>query len=1750
VLTLACCAAAAACSGGNDPAGRREARSALGAAGGGPATLVQDLRTGGLPYGSTPHGFVVTSPTRAFFVADDGQSGNELWVTDLGAGAASGTSLVADLRPGSASALPPPGTRFEAVPFGAGILFAADDGARGSELWFSDGTAGGTRLVRDVSPGTDPSSPRAFAVIGATAYFVATTGPQGARRVELWRTDGTAGGTALVAPIFLSETDVAELVVRNGVLYFGARPFDTGPYGIWTYTPGGAATEVLDLGAFASSLPRSLTVFANRVWFAAADTGAPVLWSTDGTSAGTVKQVASGASDPAFLTVVPGTPDQLYYAATAAGQRDLFRTDGAINSQLTFGNVQPAAMTSAGGKLFLSAVDAAHGRELFTWNPFAGALVLLADALPGPASSSPTFLTPFGSFLLFGATDPSSPSSLWQSDGTPAGTTRVFASGGPVVGELASLGAFALLCGTDQAGPELWRTDRSAAGTSSIADIHPNLASSFPDSLVAWNGRLFFAADGEVGQTAVGRELWTTTGAPGAGATLAADIYIQNSDPNLSSPSDLVATASGILFAATDALHGRELWFADGVSFLTSTALVKDVNPDSVVNGGYSIPVGGLQTPAWLAPLGSSVLFAADGGSSTPNTGRELWITDGTGPGTTLLFDVLPGAASSNPYNLTPAGGRIWFSATDPSQNSAIWSSDGTPSGTRAAPGLDCFDVDQPVYDAKWFADLNGAPIFAARNDVPYNGEVKPFRFDGTCVRRVIDDVAWFSEDPMDPTAFTVVGGVGWFGARGASGTQLWRTDGFPSGTRPVVRIGTQGGGRISSIAGVGGLLYLVANDEQHGDELWIYDPVNGTTAVRDLFPGPVGSMEGSTLLPLPGRGRVLFAADDGRSGRELWISDGSALNTRLLQDLHPGPQSSNPANLTAVGDLVFFTADDGANGRELWVLDTSPSALDLTPPVPYCPATPMVFEATKPGLAGADPVYAITASDDRGGAVALSYSPPSGTSVGLGDTATVIATAVDETGNVAQCGFLVRVRDSLAPTITCPAAVQVEATSAAGAAASFEATAVDTVTPSAAIVFAYSIPPGSSFPLGAGFQPGTTQVTATATDQAGNTSSCTFGVTVSDTTPPAMTCPAPAPVEATSYAGAVATWPDIGVSDLVSPAGSITVGYDHARGATYPLGATTITATATDAVGNAGTCAFPVLVVDTTPPIVSCPPDAAYEATSPAGTFATFAATATDLASPTLALFYSDLAGTYASGEPVSRWFPVQLPGASTVSYVASARDASGNLGSCNFIVTVRDTTPPAVTCSVQELFVEATGPDGASATVDGLAFATDAATAAPTVTFSPPSGLFPLQASKAPTSTPVLASSTDASGNTGTCGFTVTVHDTTPPAVTRPCGVGVYDLVQEATGPDGALVTLPRDFADLVSAPDALQYTWVDEGTVQPLAAATLQPLGAMVVDETATDEAGNVSAVCTLVSHVVDTTPPSVICPPDLAVEASSPAGAQVSWADVTAVDLVTSTALLRTTYADAATGAPLAQGDTFGVPTATTILATVTDEAGNAASCTFSVAVVDRTAPTIVSCPAPDPVEATTNGTALVSFDAAATDSITLSPSLVYSTAAGAVVHPGDPFPVGTTDVTATALDAAGNAARCQFAVVVTDTTPPAMVCPDARTVISGGPVAVTFPPPTVVDYGSAPGNPPVIQSTKRSGDTFPMGSTVVTFTATDASGNSSYCTMTVTVQAPPPQPASKHGGGCGTGGSGGAVALLGVALAMIRPRRRA
>lgn len=271
------------------------------------------------------------------------------------------------------------------------------------------------------------------------------------------------------------------------------------------------------------------------------------------------------------------------------------------------------------------------------------------------------------------------------------------------------------------------------------------------------------------------------------------------------------------------------------------------------------------------------------------------------------------------------------------------------------------------------------------------------------------------------------------------------------------------------------------------------------------------------------------------------------------------------PGSLFAIGSTpVVCNASDAAGnaaiptGFNVVVADTT--APEITPPAD------VTVEATGP-LTFVDPGTAT--ATDAVGPVTITSDAPADNLYPVG-VRTIEWKATDAYTNSSIATSTVTVTDTTPPTVTASGDLVAEATGPSGAAVSFAAaTATDLVDGSVAATCDASS--GAVFPLGV------TTVTCSATDAAGNTGSDSFTITVQDTTPPSIAPHANVVATATSGAGAIVNYTLPTASDLVD--GSVPVSCTPASGAQFPLGATTVNCSATDAAGNTGSSSFTVTV-------------------------------------------------------------------------------------------------------------------------------------------------------------------------------------------------------------------------------------------------------------------------------------------------------------------------------------------------------------------------------------------------------------------------------------------------------------------------------------------------------------------------------------------------------------------------------------------
>ena len=700
---------------------------------------------------------------------------------------------------------------------------------------------------------------------------------------------------------------------------------------------------------------------------------------------------------------------------------------------------------------------------------------------------------------------------------------------------------------------------------------------------------------------------------------------------------------------------------------------------------------------------------------------------------------------------------------------------------------------------------------------------------------------------------------------------------------------------------------------------------------------------------------------------------------------------------------------------------------------------------------------------------------------------------------------------------LNCSSNLTANATSASGATVFFTVAASGGCSPPP-MVNAYP-PSGSTFPVG------TTTVLVTASDTCGNSTNCSFTVTVVDP-PIALNCSSNITVTATSSAGAMVFF-TLTASGGCSPPPMVNA-YPPS-GSTFPIGTTMVNCTASDGCGGSTNCSFEVTVIK--PPItLNCSSNIAVTAISSNGAAVFFTLTASGGCSP------PPMVNAYP---PSGSTFPI---GTTTVNCTAS--DTCGGTTNCSFTVTVNPPVyPPIVLNCSSNIATAATSSSGAAVFFTVTA---SGGCSPPTIMANPPSGsTFPIGTNI------VLVTASDACGNSTNCNFTVTVASA--PIVLN-CST---NITATAASSDGAVVYFETD-ASGGCAP---------LNVVADPPSGSVFPVGLTEVTVTASDACGN-STNC---GFTVIMEPPncmvSISCPTNIVVTSAVPIAVYFS---VNASDLCG--------VSPAVTASP-ASGSIF--PIGTTAVWCEASDANGGAACSFTVTVVNTNTPILLNCSSNIVATATSTNGAAVFFTASASGGCSPPPTIVanppsgstfpvgettvsvtasdacgdstncsfvvqvvappinldcpsnitttatsvggatvfYSaTASGGCSTPslggyppsGSTFPVGATTVSLTASDGCGNSTNCSFVVTVVP-TPIVLNCPSniTATAMSSSGAAVFF---TATASGGC--STPNISAYPPSGSTFPVGTNSVSLTASDSCGNSANCSFIVTVVRPP------------------------------------
>ncbi|NRB33020.1 MAG: HYR domain-containing protein, partial [Rhizobiaceae bacterium] len=555
--------------------------------------------------------------------------------------------------------------------------------------------------------------------------------------------------------------------------------------------------------------------------------------------------------------------------------------------------------------------------------------------------------------------------------------------------------------------------------------------------------------------------------------------------------------------------------------------------------------------------------------------------------------------------------------------------------------------------------------------------------------------------------------------------------------------------------------------------------------------------------------------------------------------------------------------------------------------------------------------------------------------------------------------------------------------------------------------------------------------------------------------------------------------------------------------------GVTTVIYTITDASSNTATCNFTVTVNDNESPTIACAANQTHNVA-----LASCDTTVTMIL-PTVGdnCGIDSTHNDFTTNTNNVAVFPV---GTTTVQWTTT--DNSGNTLTCTQDITVVDDINPTISCvGNQTQNVDA---GNCTAVVSGLAPAASndncAGSSIAWVLTGATSATGANDASGETYNeglTTVTYTITDASSNTATCNFTVTVSDNENPTIT--CGSN--QSVNVAAGTCAQTVTINLPLTADNCGEDSTHNDFTGNNTN-----VALFPLGATVVEWTTTDNSGNTNT-CTHTITITDNIDPVVSCPSSVIdSDDNTNCGKNIGGIDLNSS--MDNCSIGDTSYV--LTGATTGTGNgdvsgTFFDIGETTVTYTVTDGSSNTETCQFTVTLSDTTRPAIIC--ASDVVRTASLGQcqafAVVGAPTVQTDNCTV--ASILNDFNGGSANANDFYGVGTTVVTWIITDNSGNTNNCTQNVTVNDTQDPTISCPGNQTqnVNAGNCTAVVNGLATTASDDNCPG--PAITwaftgatvstgSNDASGEVFNEGLTTVTYTITDASSNTATCNFTVTV----------------------------------------
>ena len=804
---------------------------------------------------------------------------------------------------------------------GGMLVFAADDGLYGPEMWISDGSLAGTQRLSAVQDRS--SSLGGYVESGGELFFHARDPEFGC---QMFTSDLTPGDAERLTTLS-STICPAEVTATSTWVYFRTTTDDEGTEFRRVDSLGLDATEFeMVAGPDGGTVSEAIGVGSDLYFVGDDGVTGDELWRI--TDSGTIERIdtiddgGSRSSTEDFTSVSDlfaiGTSVILFAASDGSTGRELFRfnlgstTTEQVDDINPSGSSDPAGFyrRASGGEVYFAADDGTFGREV--WTVEGGGTTTRISDINASGDADPDHFASFGGDVLFFADD-GTDVDLWKTDGTLGGTTKVYDFTGLSAGDVKEAvgGTTQIWFAVEKPDEpsELWRSYGPSLGTELLLTFDNLL-----QPMAVLGGDLFFAAS----TAADGMELWTSDGTVG-GTVMVTDHAEIGSDPN-----DLVPLGEDLYFSAYEPATGRELWSSDGTAGGTALRFDGDLAGD-----GFSSFYPGVVFDGFI-------YYAYE----TLAEGDEIFRINATV--NELAVDVVPGPEDSEAGDFYTSPTHLYFGAYNEGEYYKLYSFDGTTLEVLSAEPEDDDDPHAIFYYDGWtylnvlpdrelwrtdgtlagtgeFLDLNSTGRSAPDEffegiglmffEADEGDGKEPWVSDGTVGGTLpLGDLNPGSSG-SNPEDWAASDGHVYFRARNANNvTALWVTDGTPGGTTELLE------DVQSDLVPVPGGVLFEFDGEATGREPYVATPTSALP-LKDIFPGVIGSNPG---LFTAFDGIAYFTANDGETGVELWRSDGTEAGTQRVADILPGPEGSAPDELTVAGDVLWFVANDGVTGREL----------------------------------------------------------------------------------------------------------------------------------------------------------------------------------------------------------------------------------------------------------------------------------------------------------------------------------------------------------------------------------------------------------------------------------------------------------------------------------------------------------------------------------------------------------------------------------------------------------------------------------------------------------------------------------------------------------------------------------------------------------------------------------------------------------------------------------------------------------------